>query len=90
MWSRILATIEGQAGASLTVPTGVFGIRPVIIRLWPPPWSLKSCEIERMSENRSATFVCSGKSSVTSMPGTLVFTGLKSPRYSAGASGFMS
>src|SRR5579862_7219612 len=38
----------------------------------------------------SAIFVCIGKCSHTSMPGTLVRTGRKSPRYSAGAFGFMS
>ena len=33
----ILPEIVLTAGASLTVPVGVAGIRPVINRLWPPP-----------------------------------------------------
>ena len=38
----------------------------------------------------SAIFACRGNSSQTSMPGTLVLIGMNSPRYSLGASGFMS
>ena len=40
--------------------------------------------------NLSATFACSGSSSHTSIPGTLVLMGMNCPRYSFGASGFMS
>ena len=40
--------------------------------------------------NLSAHFACSGSSSPTSMPGTFVRIGRKSPRYSLGASGFRS
>ena len=38
----------------------------------------------------SAIFACIGISSQISIPGTLVAMGLNSPRYSLGASGFMS
>ena len=38
----------------------------------------------------SAILACIGISSQISMPGTLVLIGLNSPRYSRGASGFMS
>jgi hypothetical protein len=41
-------------------------------------------------ENLSAIFAWSGKSSLISIPGTFVLIGRQMPRYSAGASGFMS
>jgi hypothetical protein len=45
---------------------------------------------ERMIENLSAICACSGMYSQISIPGTLVRIGLSGPRYSLGASGFMS
>ena len=38
----VIFTMLDTAGASLIVPVGVFGSRPVIIRLWAPPWSANS------------------------------------------------
>src|SRR5579871_5352680 len=46
--------------------------------------------MERIKVNLLATCACKGSSSQTSSPGTFVRIGLKSPRYSTGASGFMS
>ena len=45
---------------------------------------------DRTTENLSVTFACLGNFSVMSNPGTLVRIGFHRPRYSAGASGFMS
>jgi hypothetical protein len=64
--------------------------RPVSMRWAPPKWSPSLCQIERMIENLSATFACLGNISVTCIPGTGVAIGRQNPRYSAGASGFMS
>src|SRR5580692_6107917 len=41
-------------------------------------------------ENLSVTLACLGNNSVMSKPGTFVRVGFQMPRYSAGASGFMS
>jgi hypothetical protein len=74
----------------LTKPTGEKGSRPVRNFLCPPPWSAKVWAMERIRLNLSAILACSGRYSQTSSPGTTVLMGRKSPRYSAGAFGFMS
>ena len=60
------------------------------VKAYATPCSGNMWCIERMTVQRSITCAVLGSSSQTSIPGTLVLIGLKSPRYSAGASGFMS
>jgi hypothetical protein len=63
----------------------------VVIMRWPAAkWSPVSWCSERTIENLSVSRACFGNSSVTSMPGTRDLIGFQMPRYSAGASGFMS
>ena len=63
----------------------------VVSMRWPPAkWSPVSWCSERTIEKRLVMRACLGKSSVTSKPGTRVRIGFQMPRYSAGASGFMS
>ncbi len=64
--------------------------RPVSIRCPPAKWSPLLWYSDRTIENRSARCACRGNSSVNSNPGTFVRMGFQIPRYSAGASGFMS
>src|SRR5205085_3251125 len=64
--------------------------RAVSIRCPAAKWSPLSWCSERTIENLSATLACSGHNSLTSKPGTLVLIGFQMPRYSAGASGFIS
>src|SRR5207237_6576436 len=106
MWWSILPSVAnvGRAagpGRSLattlpyigywSVPLGRRGL-PVSQYIGARAWSpgLLSVVTERRIVYLSAIFARFGISSQTSRPGTLVLIGLNSPRYSAGASGFMS
>src|SRR5207253_2645566 len=62
----------------------------VSIRCPAAKWSPVLWCSDRTMENLSVTLACLGYSSVTSKPGTFVLMGFQRPRYSAGASGFMS
>ena len=72
-------------------PEAIFGYGlPVSIACAPTVWMLLSCVTDRMMAYLSAILANNGNCSLISIPGTLVFIGLNSPRRSAGASGLRS
>src|SRR5207253_11493216 len=83
--------IEGQSlrVAKNLAPTGIWSM-PLKIRCVPNSWTLLPCVIERTIAYLSAHLARNGMCWEISMPGTLVFIGRDSPRYSAGEFGFRS
>ena len=72
-----------------------FVLRPLLnrLRLYRHQYTLSGklrLWAKRMMLYLSAIFACRENNPLASIPGTLVFIGMNSPRYSLGASGFMS
>src|SRR6516165_11875982 len=81
---------SGCSDLAVDVGSAFVGVFPVKSSIDPSLWADISWCSERTSEYLSACRARSGKSSQISIPATLVWMGEKGPRYSLGASGFMS
>src|SRR5262245_20190629 len=81
---------SGCSERAVEVGSATRGVFPVSTSMLPSLCDDISWCSERTIENLSAICAWSGMYSQISMPGTLVRMGLSGPRYSCGASGFMS
>ena len=84
------AILGQSSGVAWSVVGGPKYSRPVYISLQAGPWTGILCCSDRSSVILSICEASCGKCSHIWIPGTLVEIGLKSPRTSAGALGFMS